>query len=60
MKKITANKLEVGMNLIEADGGLLRIDSIEHNGKTVVATCSSMMSRGIVLKARGSKVLYVA
>lgn len=57
--QVKAADLKVGMQVVEADGGLITVDSVSVIGKMVVATCSSMMQRGINLRARASKTLCI-
>lgn len=59
MTKITASELKAGMNVVEADGGLICVQSVAVSGGIVVAVCKSMMSREITLRARSGKMIYV-
>lgn len=60
MRLILAGSLTVGMQLIEADGGLLDVVNVTKEGVNVVAECKSLNSSGtITFRGKLCKRIFV-
>ena len=48
MRLILAGSLAVGMQIVEADGGLIDVVSVSKSGVNVVAECKSLNGSGLI------------
>lgn len=60
MRRIKATELAVGMDMVEADGGLLTVLEVKRVGDSVVVTLASMMQENIKSYIRADYYVFVA
>lgn len=60
MRLILAGSLTVGMQIVERDGGLIAVVSVEKAGVNVVAECKALNSSGVItFRGKLSKRVWV-
>ena len=60
MRLILAGSLTIGMQIVEADGGLIDVVSVTKTGVNVVAECKSLNGSGLItFRGKLAKLVWI-